>query len=443
MNLIEQLFNDFNAKYLEEAKNRNIDLGLQTVYTPIDKIEKATGFRFADHITAETKSVAVLFNTEFINYFIKEVPQDYINNIKFTFFYDCKFDYMQVQDCIFFSGNKLNIEMISIENIKDLDKVMAGKKFDIVFSNPPYSTKLYVDIDIKILNSILKIANETIFIMPSMTYIMKYFNLDSIKGLKQEFYKNVNDYLTTFMMISNNVFCGNCLTDQNLCITKFEKNKCTPKIKYYDAVANVSKTLNSINELTHYSSFDNKSCQIFLQMKEKLDAWLLKQETFADHFLGSCLQVAEKIEKGKIQIDLNSTFWMTGANGGGTIYKNNDGSLNKNFGIINSGTKEHFENNIFFKKDVQTLKELGKNRMLFFGNTNEEISQNWNFAVFSPIVKLIFFYYRSARCWGWNIIPWFKTNKTFAELCKEIDFSIEEINFIKDTFKDISPISWD
>ena len=102
MNLIEQLFNDFNAKYLEEAKSRNIDLGLQTVYTPIDKIEKATGFRFADHITAETKSVAVLFNTEFINYFIKELPQDYINNIKFTFFYDCKFDYMQVQDCIFF-----------------------------------------------------------------------------------------------------------------------------------------------------------------------------------------------------------------------------------------------------------------------------------------------------------------------------------------------------
>ena len=81
MNLIEQLFNDFNAKYLEEAKARNIDLGLQTIYTPIDKLEKVTGFRFADHITSETKSVAVLFNTEFINYFIKELPQDYINNM--------------------------------------------------------------------------------------------------------------------------------------------------------------------------------------------------------------------------------------------------------------------------------------------------------------------------------------------------------------------------
>ena len=139
---IEQLFNDFNAKYLEEAKSKGIDLGLQTVFTPIDKIEKATGFRFADHITAETKTVAVLFNTEFIDYFIKELPQDYINNIKFTFFYDCEFDHVQVQDCIFFSGKNPNIEMISIENIKDLDKVMAGKKYDILFSNPPYTKNI-------------------------------------------------------------------------------------------------------------------------------------------------------------------------------------------------------------------------------------------------------------------------------------------------------------
>jgi hypothetical protein len=188
MNLIEQLFNDFNAKYLEEAKGKGIDLGLQTVYTPIDKIERATYFRFADHITAETKSVAVLFNTEFINYFIKELPQDYINNIKFTFFYDCKFDYMQVQDCIFFSGNKLNIEMISIENIKDLDKVMAGKKFDIVFSNPPYNDNL----DLKILEKLFDVSKNIIFVHPSS------FLLDN-KNIKQ-----------LFTRIKNTSFLKNC-----------------------------------------------------------------------------------------------------------------------------------------------------------------------------------------------------------------------------------------
>jgi hypothetical protein len=163
MNLIEQLFNDFNAKYLEEAKSKGVDLGLQTVYTPIDKIEKVTGFHFADYITGNTRTVGILFNTEFINYFIKELPQNYIKNIKFTFFYDCKFDYEQVQDCIFFSNNKLDIELVSIENIKDLDNIMAGKKFDIVFSNPPYS-----GIDLKILESMFSknVADSFVWIAP-------------------------------------------------------------------------------------------------------------------------------------------------------------------------------------------------------------------------------------------------------------------------------------
>ena len=104
--MIEQLFNDFGAKHLEEAKKNSVDLGLQTVYTPIYELEKATNFRFANYITSETRSVAVLFNTEFIGYFIKELPQNYINNIKFTFFYDCEFDYKQVRNFILFSGKK-------------------------------------------------------------------------------------------------------------------------------------------------------------------------------------------------------------------------------------------------------------------------------------------------------------------------------------------------
>ena len=243
MNLIEQLFNDFNAKYLEEAKTRNIDLGLQTVYTPIDKIEKATGFRFADHITAETKSVAILFNTEFINYFIKEVPQDYINNIKFTFFYDCKFDYMQVQDCIFFSGNKLNIEMISIENIKDLDKVMAGKKFDIVFSNPPYNRNL----DLKILENLFLIANNIIFVHPAGYLIDKKFMTDLYNRLRNTNYlENVN------------LFWGNEIFDIGLfvpmCISCWNTNKKSSECNVKDYAFGKTSYICNINEISFHGS---------------------------------------------------------------------------------------------------------------------------------------------------------------------------------------------
>ena len=189
MNFIEQLFNDFNERYLKEAKIKGVGLGLQTVYTPIDKIEKATGFKFADYITSETKSVGILFNTEFINYFIKELPLDYINNIKFTFFYDCKFDYEQVEDCIFFSQKNINIEMISIENIKDLNKVMTGKKFDIVFSNPPYNDNL----DLKILEPLFDVSKNIIFVHPSS------FLLDN---------KNIKPL---FVRIKNTLFLKECV----------------------------------------------------------------------------------------------------------------------------------------------------------------------------------------------------------------------------------------
>ena len=184
MNMIEQLFNDFGTKHLEEAKKNGVDLGLQTVFTPIDKIEKATGFRFADHINKNTKSVGILFNYEFLYYFVKELQDDYINNIKFTFFYDCEFDYKQVKNCIFFSGKKLNIEMVYIENIKDLDKVMVGKKFDI----DPVTLGLYNDFGLLNLT-----GNQIIKIPRSSKYIVKQD--DTVESILSKTNRSAEDLL--------------------------------------------------------------------------------------------------------------------------------------------------------------------------------------------------------------------------------------------------------
>ena len=254
MNLIEQLFYDFNEKYFEEAKANGVDLGLQDKYTPIHKIENTTRFRFADYITAETKSVGVLFNTEFINYFVKELHQDYINNIKFTFFYDCQFDYEQVQDCIFFSNKNINIEMISIENIKDLDKVMAGKKFDIVFSNPPYNGNL----DLKILKSLFeqKISDKIVFVHP-VGYLLD-------KKFKTKLY---NELRNTNYLESVNMFWGNNLFDIKIfmpcCISVWNTNKTDDKCfvtdnAFINWTGNESKYICKINDISiHGKIFEN------------------------------------------------------------------------------------------------------------------------------------------------------------------------------------------
>ena len=237
--MIEQLFNDFGAKYLEEAKKNSVDLGLQTIYTPIDKIEKATNFRFADYITAETRSVAVLFNNEFINYFIKELPQNYINNIKFTFFYDCEFDYKQIRNYIFFAGKKLNIEMIHIENIKDLDKVMTGKKFDIVFSNPPYNDNL----DLKILEKVFPIAKNIVFIHPSIFILDKRFVKDLYNRIR-----NTN-YLSELTL-----FWGNKLFDIGLftplCISCWDISKTNNNVEVNDLAFSNATYNCKINEVS-------------------------------------------------------------------------------------------------------------------------------------------------------------------------------------------------
>ena len=255
--MIEQLFNDFGTKHLEEAKKNGVDLGLQNVYTPIYELEKATNFRFADYITSETRSVAVLFNTEFIGYFIKELPQNYINNIKFTFFYDCEFDYKQVRNFILFSGKRLNVDFVKIENIKDLDKVMAGKNFDIVYSNPPYS-----GIDLKILetlfinnssNSIVWIAPVRWLQDPGAKYKRSTFNKFEKLGICKKIQKiKVISKHDAWKYFQNTQFAYDlgiiviCKNDQDNDVYKSLKNKI--EMSVLDKVIGKTKTIKNFEE---------------------------------------------------------------------------------------------------------------------------------------------------------------------------------------------------
>ena len=240
--MIEQLFNDYSAKYLEEAKKNSVDLGLQTVFTPIDKIEKATGIHFADYITSETHSVAVLFNTEFIGYFIKELPQNYINNIKFTFFYDCEFDYKQVKNCIFFSGKKLNIEMVYIENIKDLDKVMVGKKFDIVYSNPPYNDSL----DLKILSNIKNTFKKAIIVHPAV-WILENKCASFLGKFKEEFKNNIERVV---IFRGSDIFGVPFMSSLDICV--FNMEKLDSKIEVDDQVVNCKYVASTHMDITKF-----------------------------------------------------------------------------------------------------------------------------------------------------------------------------------------------
>jgi len=106
--------------------------------------------------------------------------------------------------------------MISIENIKDLDKIMAGKKFDIIFSNPPYNGNL----DLKIIKSLFEenTADNIVFVHPAGYLLDKKFKT-----------KLYNELRNTNYLESVNLFWGNKLFDIKLfypcCVSVWNTNK--------------------------------------------------------------------------------------------------------------------------------------------------------------------------------------------------------------------------
>ena len=159
------------------------NLGIQNVFTPINKIEEVTAIKFFDFVTPETKNIGVLFNWEFIYTMLEEaLKNNYTNDMKFTYFYDSEADKKALTFNGFEKGRfaKVNyeIEFVNIcefteknKDIKVIEKAMAGKHFDIVFSNPPYNK----NIDLHILQTAFEYTDKAVFIHPAGYLLDKKF----------------------------------------------------------------------------------------------------------------------------------------------------------------------------------------------------------------------------------------------------------------------------
>ena len=240
----------------------------------------------------------------FIGYFIKELPQNYINNIKFTFFYDCEFDYKQVRNFILFSGKRLNVDFVKIENIKDFDKVMAGKKFDIVFSNPPYS-----GIDLKILESMFSknIADSFVWIAPIRwlqdplaKYKRSTFNKFEKLGICQKIQNVVVIPQRKAEIIFNSGEKRGTRFNFDLGIMQIEKNKIDSN--YY--LSFVHPLLQSILEkIAKKTKSMDEYCE-----KSKVDGIRVKIAGITDWFVGAKLPIFYRNEVYNNGYQ-NGTYW--------------------------------------------------------------------------------------------------------------------------------------
>jgi hypothetical protein len=178
---------------------------------------------------------------------------------------------LQAQDCVFFSGKNPNIEMISIKefsnskNIKDLDKIMAGKKFDIVFSNPPYDRSLHL----KIIDACSNVCENIVWISPLrwLQDPMICFNLSNeFEKYKNSICEHLENIITIPFQVSNTIFN---ISTCDLGIYVWKKNP-IKKFNYYD-LSNNAVNKNCRNILTKFKigNFFRRTKGFHINKKDK------------------------------------------------------------------------------------------------------------------------------------------------------------------------------
>ncbi len=201
--------------------------------TPLSIVRK-----MLDKTLLEDKKILVLFNLEFLQVLVEERK---VKPENIYYIADNELEFLGAIKIFKVHSYKLNDFSVSA-----LKKLIVGidMKFDLVFSNPPYNN----NIDIKILNEIIDVADEFVVIHPS-TWVI------DIKG-KLKLYK---DFKTKIASKLKDVefFNGNAIFDIQLfvpiCITHIQKNSSEIDVKYFDDLY-VSKSIDNITKFG--SSFE-------------------------------------------------------------------------------------------------------------------------------------------------------------------------------------------
>lgn len=143
-----------------------------------------------DKTSLDDKKILVLFNIEFLQVLVEERR---INPENIYYIADNDLEYLSAIKIFKVQSYKLNDF-----SVPALKKLIAGidMKFDLVFSNPPYNS----NIDIKILNEIIDVADEFIVVHPS-TWIL---DLKDKSKLYQDFKTKLNKNIKSLEFFNGN-----------------------------------------------------------------------------------------------------------------------------------------------------------------------------------------------------------------------------------------------
>ena len=191
------------------------------------------------------------------------------------------------------------------------------KKFDIVFSNPPYNK----GIDLQILREVLPMTKELIAVHPSTWLINQKSNAKNFNSFKE----SVKTSLDTTIL-----FYGNIIFDINLfnpiTISYFNNTKKNNEIKVIDRTTNNCEYVaKSINDITVFS---DKFETIVKQVKSRIESWINKNSSIENKRISkeAANQFTCKvtgIRGHAMQDDFNSFIMLNSENNKWRNYKGN------------------------------------------------------------------------------------------------------------------------
>lgn len=414
---IEKLNNKLNMIELTSKPIVENAMAWQQHGTPDTVIDMMLYMYYENGEFKNNEKILILFNVEII----KQIYFKYRDELIFGNLYFVA-DSKEKFDIVKRLYPNIHCVLCDQHNIENLIKKIGEfnvKKFDIVYSNPPYNN----NIDLRILNSIFESSQNIIFIHPSNFMFSQ--NVDKFSFLKDT-YKN-SKYLQ-----SVNLFWGNELFEIKLfvplCITYWSKNKINEKIKVNDLAFSKTSfecTLEDMsvhgNKFNEMNAFKNN----IIQYMKKNNGSILDNNVKANyigikHFSVKFSRIRGNVsDKNGIQDDFYSLICQD----------YNDNLCDETFKI---------------KNDVRNLHKTNMMCLWGFDNNNERM----NFINYckSKVTRfLLSFTKTNANVvigMPTKIIPWLDFTQEWndAKLCKEFGIS-EELwqyidNFIPDYYDD-------
>ena len=237
---IENLNNKLNMIELTSKPIVENAMAWQQHGTPNEVIDMMLDMYYENGEFKNNEKILILFNVEFI----KQIYFKYRDKLIFGNLYFVA-DSKEKFDIVKRLYPNVHCVLCDQHNIENLIKKIGEfnvKKFDIVFSNPPYNDGL----DLKILSNIKNTFKKAVIVHPAV-WILSNKESGKFENFKKEFQNNIEKVV---IFRGSDIFGVPFMSALDICV--FNNEKLDSKIEVDDQVLNCKYTAEDYKDITHY-----------------------------------------------------------------------------------------------------------------------------------------------------------------------------------------------